>query len=161
MVAVTWSAWVWFFRGGFWSFCWPVSPAGRSSTTLNPSCSLSGRVQKWPGQLCNPQRSSGALYTYRRHIGTFSVVILFACFKRQDTFIRVNLCASSRNTPVHLSIECQQTTSPENTIKTTIEWITFKRYTCHLNSQWASGQITICSLSTDFSQNRLLFVLLF
>ncbi len=46
MGAVTWSAWVWFSRGGFWFCCWPVSPAGPSSPTLNPSCMLSNRAQR-------------------------------------------------------------------------------------------------------------------
>lgn len=50
MGAVTWSVRVWFSRGGLWSRCWPVSPAGPSSSTLNPSYSPSNRAQRLPGQ---------------------------------------------------------------------------------------------------------------
>lgn len=99
MVAVTWSAWVWFFRGGFWSCCWPVSPAGRSSSTRNPSCLLFDRVQKWPGQFNNPQRSSGVLYTWKRHIATILLSFYFSFFKLKDTFTKGQLvCNQSKHT---------------------------------------------------------------
>lgn len=46
---IIWSGWVWYCREGFSSSCWPVSPAGRCSSTQSRSCWLSGRVPVWPG----------------------------------------------------------------------------------------------------------------
>lgn len=67
MGAVTWSGLVWFFRGEFSFCCWPVSPVGLSSSTLNLSYSLSNRAKMSPG-LSLSSLVNSPLYLYSLNV---------------------------------------------------------------------------------------------